>query len=144
MPHRTLEQWQELQAKMAAESAVIPPVAEGHLRVSYKTAEGVRVYVEAPTVEHLKAAGYRVVITHRRYKERRSDLKYISLRKEEKAQLRWQQTAAKGGATHVFVLAPEHGAWGEGYVVCMASDPYSKKVGYCLAVNQALNQLNRK
>jgi hypothetical protein len=121
--HRTLEEWQQIQKEMTASPEPTPP--EGYMQVKV---DG--VYHTAPTVETLKAQGYKVIINHKRYrKSMPKSFRRLGYRGEIKA---------KGGVTHVFLLQPEHGGWSEGRAVCVARDCFSRKVGYVLAVNKAL------
>jgi hypothetical protein len=116
-------------------------VPEGYVRVVVTTLDGVKSYHTAPTLELLREQGYRVIIQHRRYpshKVWRTPSSLARLGIITKAPVN-----AKGGTTHVILLGPEGSGWSEGHAVCVAKDPYSKRIGYVLAVEKALEKLDK-
>lgn len=92
----------------------------------------------APTVEELKANGFKVQLRHHRYHAVRYNPAYARLGIKVKEY--WSHPVTKGGYTSVLLLAPD-GYWAEGYAHCSRKDTYSKKAGYVLAVNRALSEL---
>lgn len=86
-----------------------------------------------PTTREMQAEGFKVVIRHNRW--RRGVIRGFG-----RLGMYGSEITPKGGSTYVLILAPD-GYWAEGIVKCSRKDVYSKKVGWVLAVNQALSQL---
>lgn len=99
-----------------------------------------------PTVEELKALGFRVYVTHLRrafwtdYPDTgsRRERREAPLQRTRRSS-RWRYSP-RGGATRVLLLAP-NGQWAEATVKCSDKDAYVKRVGYTLAVERAIDAL---
>lgn len=90
----------------------------------------------APSVPELEAEGFKVLLRYiRRYEQGFGLMRGLGV------YMPGTRMAAKGGACHIILLAPD-GHWAEGSSTCHHKDVYSKKVGYVLAVNHALSSLD--
>ena len=89
--------------------------------------------LEVPTVDELRAAGFKVRISHqRRFNNSGYFAKYSGIN-------------PKGGETRVLILAPApYNYWGEGVVKCHQRDTYNKKIGYALAVARAIGAIPQR
>lgn len=98
----------------------------------------------APTVEELRAHGYRLHLRHLRYPDLRQGLaRYAFKRDEMFSPKRYRGKVPafpKGGLTHAVILS-KNGTWAEAFVQCSREDSYVKRTGYILAVERALKDL---
>src|SRR5215510_2560867 len=142
-PHRTLEEWYQVQKARLEEPA---PEVLGQAGQDESERDTLRVNVygqlwQAPKPEALKAEGYEVRIHHAR--------KYRPVPKV--AGERWWNDVwgkqklrdERGGRTTVELLAPD-GRWARGTVKCYREDRFSRRIGYVLAVNRALENLQAR
>jgi len=134
--HRSLEEWAALQRERAQKPEPEPKGWYGSVKVNVYG-----VPWQAPSVEELKAEGYEVII-HHAHKYRRAPQETIRL-----LAYPWfkdmKHRDPRGGRTYVTLLHKD-GMWARGQVKCWVGDIYSKRIGYVLAVNRALDQLNGK
>jgi hypothetical protein len=138
---RTREEWEALKAQREAE--LPPDPDEGYIRVRVDGQ-----YIYAPSVEYLQRNGFQVLVSYRRYFKSHAYSPFFSqvtrTRQQKKEPPQKMPRAytmnPKGGSTRV-VLLRHDGVWGDGSAVCVSKDVFSKRIGYALAVNKALEMV---
>lgn len=157
-PHRTLAEWEALQAERVKQEPPEWHGATGTVAVWVKTRGGLEHWQAPSPVELEKMEHINVEVRYRRrwrtHMDREARKSWVKSKPDswEKAHFKsWtafrkayadHKMLPTGGSTEV-TLYTHDGRYSRATVKCHQSDVFNKKIGYVLAVNRALQALQR-